>query len=105
MGFLFRAENVTEFSSQKRAVARYEGRTLDETKSVQILWSKGIQFSSSKGKARRQSPLHFLKNGEMVPHQFRNIVLTNHSQTGIKCWGRIDFLVKYCGYRLIDERS
>jgi len=105
MDFLFKANDATGLSSQKGTVARYEGRTLDELNSVRILWSNGILFSSSKGRARRNSPLPFLLKKENVPLDLRNVVLTNQTQPGNKLWGRIDFLVNHRGYRLLDERD
>ena len=104
MDFFIKTENATELFSQKGAVVRYKGRTLDELNSVRILWSNGILFSSSKGRARRESPLPFLLRKENVPSDLRNVVLTNQTQPGNKLWGRIDFLVNHCGYRLLDER-
>ena len=105
MDFFIKTKNATEPTFQKEAVVRYNGRTLDELNSVRILWSRGVLFSSSKGKARRESPLAYLQRGGDVPSHLRNVVLTKHTQLGNKLWGRVDFLVNYCDYRLLDERS
>ena len=105
MDFLIKTNDVAVLSSQKGSVARFEGRSLDEIQSVRILWSKGIRFSRSKGRARKKSPLEFLMRDETVPRELCNVVLTKGTSLGNKCWGRIDHLVKYCGYQLRDERD
>ncbi len=105
MGTLNPSYDTIGSFSQKGAIVRYKGRSLDELNSVRILWSNGIKFSASKGKARRESPLSHLQKGHVAPSRLRCIVLTKQSSPGNKLWGRIDFLVNYCGYVLLDERE
>lgn len=105
MDFLIQTNNVMESDFQKEAITRYSGRTLDELNSVRILLSKGILFSQKKGRARNFSPIGYLLNGESVPAALRFVVVTDQASLGNKTWGRIDFLVNHCGYRLLDERK
>lgn len=105
MNFLFKTKNVMESDFQREAITRYSGRNLDELNSVRILWSKGILFSEKKGRARKDSPIPFLRNGEETPASLRFVVLTDHASLGNKTWGRIDFLVNHKNYFLLDERK
>ncbi len=92
-------------SSQRGTAIRYEGRSLEELESIKILWSLGIRFSKSKGRARRESPVPYLLRNEAVPPNLKFVVLTKHAQPGNKAWGRISYLVRFRGYQLLDERS
>lgn len=105
MGIFTNTDEATVPSSQSETVVRYEGRELDELDCVRILWAKGILFSGNPGRARRESPLPYLKRGEKVPSNLKFVVLTGQVAPGNKLWGRIDFLVNHCGYQLLDERK
>ena len=99
--------DVAQANSQKGSAIRFEGRSLDIKTSITILWSKGVRFSKNNDKSRRTHPLDVMrKEGkQVVPTAFRFVTLTKNTEPlGNKSWGRIDFLVKYCGFRLVDER-
>lgn len=40
-----------------------------------------------------------------VSHHDKLIRINDKSRIGIKTWGRIDFLVKYCGWHCIYDRT
>lgn len=40
-----------------------------------------------------------------VSHYDKLICINDKSRIGIKTWGRIDFLVKYCGWHCIYDRT
>ena len=73
-------------------------------KSVRILHEHGVLFSEKKGKTRRETPYKYLEEQGQVPQNLKHIILTETIQPGIKLWARIDYLINFKGYRLIDER-
>lgn len=105
MVIITNTDEATVPSSQSEAVVRYEGRDLDELNCVRILWGRGILFSGNPGRARRESPIPHLNKGKKVPSNLKFVVLTGQVALGNKLWGRIDFLVNHCGYKLLDERK
>jgi hypothetical protein len=86
------------------AVVRYEGK-FTEVQAVRILASRGVFFSKIPGKARNETPLAYLEKREEVPAGLKYVVLPKNILLGNRAWGKIDFLVNYCGYTLKDERS
>ncbi|MCP4438793.1 MAG: hypothetical protein GY810_07600 [Aureispira sp.] len=105
MEFFPQLKDTTEPFFKNEAVARVKGRFLSELESIKILQAHGIQFSEKKGRARKESPLAYLRSGMAVPPNLKNVVLSRKVQIGNKLWGRVDFLVNHCGYTLLDERS
>jgi hypothetical protein len=94
---------ATEPSSKMEAVVRYQGK-FTEVQAVRILASRGVFFSKIPGKARNETPIAFLTKSEEVPTSLKYVVLPKGILLGNRAWGKIDFLVNYCDYTLIDER-
>ena len=81
-----------------------KGTFSDELHSLRILRAHGVLFSAKKGKARRETPIPYLRKEMAVPAELKYLVLTRGVDPGLKLWRRIDRLVKVYGYTLLDER-
>ena len=103
MNLYSKTPEAIEPSSKMEAVVRSKGR-FTELQAVRILASKGVLFSKIPGKARKETPIAFLEKREAVPSSLKYVVLPKDILLGNRAWGKVDFLVNYCGYSLIDER-
>jgi hypothetical protein len=96
-------EDATEPSFQVKAVVRSQGK-FTEAAAIRILASRGVKFSAQKGKARRESPMQHWASDQETPAHLKYVVLEKDTLLGNRAWAKVDFLVHYCGYTLIDER-
>lgn len=105
MDLFIQTDVAAEPSFKIEAAVTVEGKRSYERACVRILNKHGILFSAKKGRARRETPMDFLIHGWAVPVNLKHVVLVKGVHPGIKLWGRIDYLLNYCGYRLLDERK
>ncbi|MEM7375596.1 MAG: hypothetical protein AAF587_43785 [Bacteroidota bacterium] len=105
MDIFIQTDVTVEPSFKTEATVMGEGSHSYELACINILFRHGILFSAKKGRARRDTPADFLRQGRAVPVNLKHVVLVRGLQPGIKLWGRIDFLLNYRGYKLLDERK